>query len=382
MKKSLAIVAAVLAAGCAVGLTGCGGNKKNAAALSSNWYAVTTNSEFQPTLAGVEKAEKIVYKVTYEALSTPNAYYSANYSDGTYTTEFYTTAFKASDFDFGDYSEGYPQSITAYCYHTVLSLPSVIYEIKATEEKSEAFADSIETFSYFLSVKNNLMPLYSEQTVKSTSPAKFQAGKVDETFRHIDRVYKNYYMYDGSAVKTVATVNEADYEYADLKEKTFTVENKKLADSAYSVFDTSAVNIVSRATNLSAGSTLTQTISQYIPSAGNYQNFTLVCADTALGTDEEKTNALKTELEAKLAEKGLYKETKDAEGNKIGLKTVAVSLNSTDNSTVQTCWFTAVDNKNNNTGRATMVKLSVPLAYSLGTLNYTLDTIEQTFWNE
>ena len=49
--------------------------------------------------------------------------------------------------------------------------------------------------------------------------------------------------------------------------------------------------------------------------------------------------------------------------------------------TTQTAWFAAITDADKNIGRTTMLKLSVPLSYGLGTLNYTLKTVQSTLWN-
>ena len=49
--------------------------------------------------------------------------------------------------------------------------------------------------------------------------------------------------------------------------------------------------------------------------------------------------------------------------------------------TSQTVWYASVKDSDNNIPRATMLKLSVPISYSLGTLDYTLNSIESTLWN-
>ena len=50
--------------------------------------------------------------------------------------------------------------------------------------------------------------------------------------------------------------------------------------------------------------------------------------------------------------------------------------------TVQTAWFAAVENTDYNVPRATMLKLSIPLSFSLGTLNLTIENVESTLWNK
>ena len=79
--------------------------------------------------------------------------------------------------------------------------------------------------------------------------------------------------------------------------------------------------------------------------------------------------------------------TKDEEGNDIedkGIQTVAISI-SYDGGEMsgapQTVWYAALKDADNNTARCTMLKLSIPLPFGLGTLNCSLKEVESTIWN-
>lgn len=265
MKKRYLILAAVLAAGCALGATGCKNNAKNLAVLSSNWYSGIGYKGFQPTICkenfdaerpNVGK-EIITYKVTHEALAKDyqNKYYSVSYGEGgTYTTEFYADTFSADSFDYPEeYKAAYAEAgkITAYCYKTVLDVPTITYTLKATknkEEQTETFnGDNIVTESWFLSVEDYLRPLYSKQSVKSVSPNMLQPNSLTDgkAFKKYDRVYESFYSYDGGSVKTVATDNLAEGEK--------TTENEvSLGKVKNSLFDLNSMDILARAQNLSA----------------------------------------------------------------------------------------------------------------------------------
>ena len=83
--------------------------------------------------------------------------------------------------------------------------------------------------------------------------------------------------------------------------------------------------------------------------------------------------------------KGLYVPvTTDAEGNTVedaGIPTIAADISfagGTLAGTTQRVWYAAVTNADRNQSRSTMVKLSIPLSYGLGTLNFTLTEVEST----
>lgn len=392
MKKPFYILAAVLAAGCVIGASGCKSTVKNLAVLSSNWYSGTGYGGFQPTICkenfDADKpnvgAEKIVYKVEHTPLDEKyqNKYYSVSYGEGaTYTTEFYADKFKAESISGfpEEYKSAYAEAgaITAYYYRTELVIPEVTFTLKEDknrEEQTEVFKDenNIVTESWFLSVKDYLRPLYSVQTVKSVSPNMLQPAALKDgaAYKKYDRVYENFYSYDGSKVTTVTTDNLTE------GEKTKTAE-VSLGKAKNSLFDLNTLDILARAQNLVAGSSLSQAVSLYIPKSGKVENFNFAGSTAALTSGEDELKQLKSDLETKLGVKGLYIP------NDSGLQTVAVSLhyNSAQPGGSQTYWFAAINDKHNNTGRATMLKLSQPISYNLGTISYTLDSFESTLWN-
>ncbi len=121
-----------------------------------------------------------------------------------------------------------------------------------------------------------------------------------------------------------------------------------------------------------------QAISLYIPKSGTVENFNLAGSDRPLLSDETKNKELLTALEGKLTEKELYTPVEK------GLQTVAVTVNysGAQPGGAQTYWFAAIENKRNNVGRATMLKLSMPVSYNLGTINYTLESFQSNLWNK
>lgn len=365
MKKRFVFIAAAVA-GCAVLLSGCSSsNSVSLVPLNSNWYAITTFKGFQPTFTEEHK-EEIVYDVKFEP-SAGNSSYSVEYADGTYTTEFYTTEFCVSDFYFPDeFKSGYPEELPAYYYKTVLDIPSVTFTVGGESQTFDG--DKQETECYFLACENYLQPLYSKTTIKSTTPANRSASSIGNSYKQFDRIISNFYKYDGSEVYSVIRDN------LDTASSTkFTQE----LDASTSLFDNMTLDVVIRAmSNLS--SSLSQTISLYSADAG-ISGYTLAGSETAL------TDAESEKITGILSDNGLYTHKTDlAEGENDVVNTVAVSVtyNGSLPGVSQTYWYAAIDNKLNNTTRATMIKLSVPVPYALGTLNYTLSEVKNTLWND
>ena len=372
MKKHSAVTVAALGIGCAVllsGCSGCNGSNKNVAALNSNWYANTSYKKIQPTFTegadGFSK-EKAVYTVSFDEKSASNKSYSLSYKDGTYTTEFYATAFDKETYAHADFKAGYPDKApVVYCYKTSFEMGEVTFKLG---EETKSFAgDKVETLSFFLSVENYLQPLYTYQKIDSTTPAEMQVSSIDRAYKQINCEYTTYYSYDGNSSKTLIKNGGA--------ESVRTLEGLDNADNT--VLDTAYLDIVARSTKLNGD--FTQAVSLNTP-AGGLQPFTLSGSAATL-TDEEKP-AIKAALEATKDGKNLYAPAYNEDGTEKSFATaVTVNFNGTHSGVSQTYYFAAINNSRNNVGRATMLKLSVPLSFGLGTLNYTLKEIESTLWN-
>lgn len=366
MKRRFGVLAATLAAGCAVVISGCAGCSgcaatKNIAALNSNWYANTGYKKIQPTFVD-QNEEIITYKVTQDIATALNDSYSVRYSDGTYKTTFYATAFDKTKYAATEYADAYPENLTVYYYKTELNIGKVTFKVGDDERDFEG--DKVITECYFLSVEDYLRPLYSHEEIKSTSPAAYNVKSIDEAYVEHEYEYTTYYSYDGAYAKTVYNNGKENIEKPVVQ----------LSKSDNTVFDANALNVAVRASRLSPD--LSQTISLYTPS-GNLQNYAVRGGTLDLGSERLK-------IESELIENKLFVPEKDDEGNNKPIDTVAVGVTyGGDLSGVaQIYWFAAINNNKNNRGRATMLKMSVPVPYSLGTLNYTLDNIESTLYND
>ena len=366
MKKRFGVAALVVAAGCAVifagctGCNGCGDNgKSNEAAFSSNWYADTNFRYIQPTFTegndAYKGAEIVTYTVKQDKESAANKWYSVDYAESTYTTKFYGVKFDKTLID-DEFKASYPEKdITVYCYETTLEVPKVTFTL-GDETPKEFTGKSIKTVSYFLGVNEHLRPLYSAQSINIVSPAEYQVSKLEDAYLEVNQEIKTSYNYEGTAAKTVITGDNA----------TEFVTN--LSDTNNSLIDVNGLNIAVRAMQL--GENFSQAISVYSP-AGKMQSYTFAGSSSALAAEERKG------YEDILDGKGLF-----AKGDNKSLNTVCVTatLNADLKGVSQKYWFAAINSAKNNTARTTMVKMSVPLTFGLGTLNYTLSGITSTLY--
>lgn len=371
MKRFLKITAAVAAAGLSLTLAGCGGcmgysSNTNATVTSSNWYTGTSYKGIQPSFVDEHpeyKPEKIFYEVSFDNSSAKNSSYSVEYSGGEFVTEFYATHYDWNEKSLDAYKS--ENSELVYCYKTQLNI-SVTYTLK-DGTRSEEFNDIVLSECYFRAAGKSLQPVYSKQTIKSTSPNKNKAKKLEDAYKSIDVIYENYYSPDCSEVTCVT--NEADKEQTS---KTYSFKKVK-----NTLFDNASLYITLRSMKTSAA----QQISLFSAAAGGVSTYTVTPSNAELESGERKT------ISAALAGKELYTiRTADSESNPIedpGIKTRAMTINyagGTLAGTTQTVWYAAVENPDNNTARATMLKISTPLSYNLGTLNYTLKEVESTLW--
>lgn len=367
MKKRFGVYALAAAAGCAVifsGCAGCGANgKTNEAAFSSNWYADTSFPYIQPTFdSSVGGREEITYKVALNTKTAGNLVYSVEYGSGTYSTLFYATKFDNS-LICEEFRSGYPENLTVYYYKTELRFDSVTFKMKSGGDPAVFGEQSIVTECYFTDVSDHLRPLYATIDTDNYAPADFQPNSLENSYNHVSQKVTTFYNFAGSVAKTVI---EDRLDSADSAEKN--VEG--LDKTNNSLIDVCGLNIALRAMQL--GSNLAQTISVYSPS-GRMQDFTFTGSTLAL-SDEERTAAESVLESAKLYVSG--------EGKTLSTVCVSAMLNEDMRGASQRYWFTAIDSFKNNRGRATMVKMTAPAPFSLGTFEYKLDEVISTLYND
>ncbi len=371
MKRFFKIATAVLAVGVAVTVAGCGGcsgcsscnsKTKNTTLTNSNWYRGTSYKGIQPSFivnsGHPEYTKEVInYAVSFNGDGASNSTYSVEYKDGSYKTEFYATTINRANMGFPEgYNAPDNKDEIVYCYKTDFKI-SVNYKLKNGTE-SGFLGDSIVTECYFRAAGENLRPVYSKRVSDTHFPAEYQAGSIDDACKHSSVTYESFYTYDCSHATTKAIENG--------EEKT----DVRRLKTNNSVFDNESLYIVARSMKNSSGS---QTISLYVPADGGLVDRAIKASGAGLG-DEERAS-ITTALEAK----GLYNRAPE---NDTGVATVAAEISRTDGMGVtQTVWYAAITNADNNVSRSTMLKMSLPLSYGLGTLNFVLSGVESTLWN-
>ena len=371
--------AAATLAGCAgcSGCAGCNNDTKNTTLTNSNWYTGTSYKGIQPSFIFDESKpeyskEVIVYDV-YHDRDSRNSTYSVEYRNGTFTTEFYATEYDwKTNAVFHADENATDSKENVYYYRTELEI-EVRYTMKTgNKESTDWFPDKVVSESYFRAAGKNLQPVYSKQEIKSTSPAGYQASNLSNAYVEVDVVYENYY--DRSCSEVVSVIKEAG---KDEQRKVF----KKLGKIKNTLFDNAYLYTAVRSMKLSTD--FSQTISLFSAAAGGISSYTVSGGSTPLGIDERKT------ISEALAKADLYTPvTQDADGNPVednGISTVSMDINYAGgelHGTTQTIWYAAIENSDNNTARCTMLKISVPLSYNLGTLNFTLKEVKSTLWSK
>lgn len=374
MNNKVKLLVAAIAVGTAATLAGCGGclgcsgcgNKTETNTLTrSNWFTGTSYNGIQPSfIEGYNNfsPEIITYDVTYDDTNANNGYLSVEYNDGKFTTEFYAVKNWASRIE--TIPEGYQPSNpdeVVYYYRTELTI-SVKYTMKVGDKASSGpFNDRVVTESYFRAAGKALQPIYSKQVIKSTSPASYQPSKLEDAYEEIDVTYENFYN------ESLTTILSKTYENGNTESKEF----NKLNKLEHTLFDNSSVYVAARAMKLSGE--LSETINLFSAAAGGIDEYAIVGSDAAL-TAQERADFAKV-----LSEKGLSESSESISSTAVTISYAGGNLHGTS----QTVWYASLPEKDNavNVSRATMLKLSIPISFSLGTLNYSLKEVNSTLWN-
>ncbi len=363
MKKLKAILALSLTAACALGASGCSAAPVANAPLSSNWYVRTSYPGIQPYARLDENGgvkEILTYDISFVENSGGNKTYSVSFDEGaTMTTQFYADYY---DWNSDNIPEGYKGSKdteVVYVYKTEFTL-SGHFTFTATGE-TVAFNDSMVSESYFRSVRNDLQPVYSYQKVHSTSPAKLEPKNKDEMAVLYDYEIKTYYNHACTQATAIRTENAKD-----------TKTNATL-NATNPIFDNASLYTAMRALNIGADSSLN--ISLFIPVEGKLSDYFISSSDVKTLEDEDSG------IKSALVDAGYITDTTvNEEGEtvptEVEYKELALTYNATLQGTTQKAWFANRADATNNVCRSTMLKVILPISFGLGTLEYSLRSID------
>lgn len=383
MKAITKIAAIVLSAAALVTAAGCGGAPKTAkTATSANWNvrtsALAENSFAERWLNNKEVA---TYSIAAEEGTNPT--YSVAYAEGgTYTTEFYMTEYNWSTFppeelqvvsqtDDGTEEQAAPSQVKekVYVYKTLLQ-DSVTFTHTASKQ-TKTVEEKVETVCYYRLAGKNLQPVYSAQTIKNAAPNILSADSLDATYVEMDREYKTYYNYDCSEATVISKDNLAD----DKSEKTKKVS--LTSKEGYSVFDNSQIRAAARAFTLTGGST--HTFNSLVAQDGIMQLCYATCTEPVKMDGENQTHAQIISALQQAEEQGyLFFDATTAEGEdarNYRFTAVSFSIDEDMRGTTPVCWYSSVENNDVNTTRAALLRISLPLPFLLGGINYTLKSL-------
>lgn len=371
MKTFSKCLAIVLAAAGAVTFAGCAkGSSSHKTATTANWNVRTSTSVESNQFDFWQKnKETATYAVTFKDGSNSNYKVSYNTAMATYSTAFYMLA----EYDWAtDTIENYrteeSEKEPVYVYETSLTI-SGVYQLKP-EGAVKEFEDEIKTVSYFRPAGKNLQPVYSYQKIKNAAPASLNPNNINSACVQFDEEYKTYYNKRCSQ----ATVQRYTHEGDSYVLKT----TKKIGlSSDYSNFDNSQLRAAVRAFTLSGGAS--RTFRVLTPQNGSLQSASASVSKPAelnATDDAQIITALNNAPNDYIFFDGTVADKKDDENDRnYRYNAVTLSINQSLKGTSPTAWYSTVENYDINSARCVLLKRIEPLPFGLGTLTYTLNSL-------
>ena len=327
MKAKKILFGGIAALSCAalVGLTSC--TTVATASLVPNWYQNTTL-----TTSISDTREVLTYAVSYEKGS--NETYTVEYQPGVYTVTLENDTYNGE---------------------SVYKLTSSL-EISGTYtmgSDSLDFTDSVRSLCYFRDVSRSLYPLYSEKSVRSTSPRTDAPASLDEAVQVYDYTMAVTYSTDGKSATSV---------YTDSVSGQTQTHEYSLRNNA-TVLDNESLLFAARGLTLSVGGKA----EVYV-----LNPYTQTQETTAINLNAQTTEASFTFLDVDAGE------TEAAE-HKLTANTMVFSRNTTLTGGMLTAKYAAAPTLGGeNPYRCVMLELNDPLSYGMGSLVYRLTEADFT----
>lgn len=274
--------------------------------------------------------EILTYKVSYEKTEGLINNYDVEYENGWYTTELTT---KQGEKD--------GELYTYYYYKTSFTID--VKYVYGSEDDS--FTDTVITEAHFMRSTDDLRPIYSKKQLHSHSPLNAEAEKLSDCYAVYDYTIETEYNSDLTEGKTTIT-KHTDAEDITYDPDTFEIED----DARY--LDNEQLLLALRGVNPSNFPTANFLV--YAPFTKSVQN-----VKASFSSTTESTNFKFTRNSAPFEES-------------ISYRSVTLSLNEKNAGSSQTLWI--AEKTDVNTNRNLILKMETPIAYSLGSLIYTLDT--------
>lgn len=374
MKALTKILAVTVAAAGVISAAGCAGAPGSAKTVTSANWNVRTSASVEKNFSErwLNNTEVAEYEITFTEGS--NATYSVSYNEeATYKTRFGMTYFDWSAQS--KLPEGYAPEESVkelvYFFTTELKVGGE-YVLKANGEK-KGFTDSVTSVCYYRLAGNNLQPVYSKQDIKSTAPNALTASSIENACVEVDGVYETFYNYACSAA-TVSHTNNKDA-------KTSSVTEVSVNDKAgHSVFDNSQLRAAVRAFNLSGG---THVFNVLVPQNGGLQPCMATCTSpVTLNKDDAQQAKIIAALDECSKNNPDYifftdNAPAEEEARNYRFNAVAMGLVTEDPMTGSspTLWYSTVENSDVNYSKCVLLRMTTPISFGLGTINYTLKSL-------
>ncbi len=378
MKAFGKCLATVMVASSLIAVAGCsGGSSSPKVATTANWNVRTSTSVEKNSFDFWQKNKEVAeYALTFTDGS--NSSYKVNYNleSAVYKTEFYMLpAYDWAADTTEEYRTENSEKEALYVYKTQLNI-SGVYQLKPDGDKKE-FTDAIETECYFRPAGQNLQPVYSYQSVKNTAPSSLSAGNINGVYVRINAEYETFY----NKACTQATVYETVYENEDRTDdgKTKVTKLGLSGNSGYSNFDNSQLRAAIRAFTMSGGAN--RTFNVVTPQNGAVQSVSAGIANPMeLNTEDAEQlkiiEALNDAPDSYIFFDGTVEDKKEDEKDRVyRYNAIRLSINASLQGTAPTMWYSTVENNDINGTRCVLLKMSTPLSFGLGTLNYSLKSL-------
>lgn len=377
MKAIHKILAVAVAAAGAITIAGCARNSASPKTLTSANWNVRTSSSVEKSFSDLWLGKKEVAEYDISFTDGSNGTYSVKYNDG----GVYKTEFGMKEFDWSAVEglpEGYGPEESAdnkeyvYFYTTQLNI-SGEYKINSGDGV-KSFTDTMETTCYFRLAGDNLQPVYSHQKIHNTAPNTLNAPIIEAAYIELDGVYETFYNYNC----TKATIKHTDN--LKTEDNVAVTETGVSGDPDYSVFDNCQLRQAVRAMKLSSGSRYTFNV--LTPQNGYMQTVYASCsAATELDAEDTAQKGIIDALDACAAENPDYIFFDKGEGEsakQYRYNAVSMGLATGSNMTGYNAslWYATVENSEINSTKGVLLRISTPLPFGLGTLDYNLKSLK------
>lgn len=278
-------------------------------------------------LGSAKVVERLEYKVTHKKDAGLDALnYTITYGEGTYVT-----TLKAN-------SQG-------YSYHTELTM-DVTFQYG--DEAPETVTDKVVTDVIFKRSSNALQPVSSHKEMESHTPRNSGVNATGDCYLYYNFTVDTTYPEEGKATTVITNNLQDDDNPIKAMESTFSASDKK-----YSYLDNEQLLLALRAIPSSVTSTSVKIYNPFIQS-------------------KQKIDIAFT---AEVGDSFNFAFNGDTKDKNITYRPVTLSIDSKNPGGSQTAWIAKMTDAQNNTYGNVMLKLSVPLSYSMGYLVYDLVSV-------